>query len=306
MSSNHTRTMEGVPAVAAGAATWKDWLSLTKPEITFLVTISSLAGFILGSVGSVDGWTLLWAMIGIPLTSAGGCALNQYLESDLDADMKRTAQRPIPASRIQADHAKWDGLGVLAAGLGILCPLTNPLTGVMAAFTVALYLWVYTPMRRRSTWNTLVGTIPGALPVLGGWTAATGNLGIGGWILFGVLLAWQMPHFFSLAWMYRKDYGNSAFLMLPSSDKQGDRTARQMIGFTLVMIVFSVLPVVVGLSSWVYLAGALTLGIWFLLPVGRFWYTRSVKDARAVLKASVMYIPLLLAAIILDRLFIQL
>ena len=301
VSRSHTLTS---PAPAQ-AATWRDWLVLTKPEITFLVTISSLAGFVLASTGGIDGWTLLWAMIGIPLTSAGGCALNQVMEAGFDAGMKRTANRPIPSGRIKLDHAKWFGLGLLAAGLGILCPLTNPLTGVMAAATVALYLWVYTPMKRRSTWNTLVGTIPGALPVLGGWTAASGTFGWGGWVLFGVLLCWQMPHFFSLAWMYRKDYGNSVFLMLPSQDENGQRTARQMIGYSLGMIGFSLAPVFLDLSSWAYLVGAVLLGLWFLKPVGRFWYTRSVQDARSVLKASVMYIPLLLAAIILDRILTQ-
>lgn len=287
------------------AATWRDWLTLTKPEITFLVTISSLAGFILASKGSVDGWTLFWAMVGIPLTSAGGCALNQVLEADLDASMKRTANRPIPAGRIGVNQAKWFSLLLIGAGVGILCPLTNPLTGVMAAATVALYIWVYTPLKQKSTWNTLVGTIPGALPVLGGWTAASGSLGAGGWALFGVLLCWQMPHFFALAWMYRKDYGESPFLMLPSADEHGDRTARQMVAYSVAMIGFSVLPVFLGLSDWAYFAGALVLGGWFMMHVGRFWYTRSVQHARAVLKASVMYIPLLLLAIILDRLFLM-
>jgi protoheme IX farnesyltransferase len=266
------------------------------------VTISSLAGFVMASTGGVDGWTLFWAMIGIPLTSAGGCALNQVLEVELDARMKRTANRPLPSGRIDVSHATWFAVGLIAAGVGILCPLTNPLTGVMAAMTVALYIWVYTPLKRKSTWNTLVGTIPGALPILGGWTAASGDVGAGGWALFGVLLCWQMPHFFALAWMYRKDYGESPFLMLPSGDEQGTRTALQMIVFSVLMIVFSVLPVSLGLSGMAYLVGALLLGGWFMVHVGRFWLTRSVQHARAVLKGSVMYIPLLLMAIILDRL----
>ncbi|MGA1495546.1 MAG: heme o synthase, partial [Rhodothermales bacterium] len=214
MNLSRTRSI----ATPAAPATWKDWLTLTKPEITFLVTISSLAGFVMASTGGVDGWTLFWAMIGIPLTSAGGCALNQVLEVELDARMKRTANRPLPSGRIDVSHATWFAVGLIAAGVGILCPLTNPLTGVMAAVTVALYIWVYTPLKRKSTWNTLVGTIPGALPILGGWTAASGDVGAGGWALFGVLLCWQMPHFFALAWMYRKDYGESPFLMLPSGD----------------------------------------------------------------------------------------
>lgn len=298
MNPSRTRSL-AAPAVSA---TWRDWLTLTKPEITFLVTISSLAGFILASSDGVDGWTLLWAMVGIPLTSAGGCALNQVLEVEPDASMKRTANRPLPAGRIPVKHATWFALGLIAAGVGILCPLTNPLTGVMAALTVALYIWVYTPLKRKSTWNTLVGTIPGALPVLGGWTAASGSFGAGGWALFGVLLCWQMPHFFALAWMYRKDYGESPFLMLPSGDKKGDQTAFQMILFSFLMIVFSIAPVVLGLSGIAYLIGAIAFGAWFMVHVGRFWQTRSVQHARAVLKASVMYIPLLLAAIILDRL----
>ena len=297
--------IQSAPGQTAAVATWRDWLTLTKPEITFLVAISSLAGFILASKGSVDGWTLFWAMVGIPLTSAGGCALNQVLEADFDASMKRTANRPIPAGRIGIQEAKWFSLLLIGAGVGILCPLTNPLTGVMAAVTVALYIWVYTPLKRKSTWNTLVGTIPGALPVLGGWTAASGSLGAGGWALFGVLLCWQMPHFFALAWMYRKDYGDSPFLMLPSVDDGGHRTARQMVAYSILMIGFSVLPVFLGLSDWAYLAGALLLGSWFMAHVGRFWFTRSVQHARTVLKASVMYIPLLLLAIILDRLFLM-
>jgi len=298
MNLSRTRSI----ATPAAPATWKDWLTLTKPEITFLVTISSLAGFVMASTGGVDGWTLFWAMIGIPLTSAGGCALNQVLEVELDARMKRTANRPLPSGRIDVSHATWFAVGLIAAGVGILCPLTNPLTGVMAAMTVALYIWVYTPLKRKSTWNTLVGTIPGALPILGGWTAASGDVGAGGWALFGVLLCWQMPHFFALAWMYRKDYGESPFLMLPSGDEQGTRTALQMIIFSVLMIVFSVLPVSLGLSGMAYLLGALLLGGWFMVHVGRFWLTRSVQHARAVLKGSVMYIPLLLMAIILDRL----
>ncbi|NBW92850.1 MAG: protoheme IX farnesyltransferase [Bacteroidetes bacterium] len=298
MNLSRTRSI----ATPAAPATWKDWLTLTKPEITFLVTISSLAGFVMASTGGVDGWTLFWAMIGIPLTSAGGCALNQVLEVELDARMKRTANRPLPSGRIDVSHATWFAVGLIAAGVGILCPLTNPLTGVMAAVTVALYIWVYTPLKKKSTWNTLVGTIPGALPILGGWTAASGDVGAGGWALFGVLLCWQMPHFFALAWMYRKDYGESPFLMLPSGDEQGTRTALQMIIFSVLMIVFSVLPVSLGLSGMAYLVGALLLGGWFMVHVGRFWLTRSVQHARAVLKGSVMYIPLLLMAIILDRL----
>lgn len=299
MSQSKTVVIKAHQQVAS--ATWKDWFALTKPEITFLVTISALAGFVMASEAGIHGWTLFWTLVGIPMTSAGGCTLNHYLERDLDAKMKRTLGRPIPAGRIAPEKAKWFGFALVAAGVGILCPLTNPLTGVLAAATVSLYLFVYTPMKRKSTLNTLVGTIPGALPVLGGWTAATGGLGLGGWALFGVLLCWQMPHFYSLAWMYRKDYEKGGFAMITINDTDGNSTARQILWFSLGMIFFSVIPVVMGLSSWIYLTGALLLGLWFLVPVLRFYSSRSVLHARAVLKVSVLYIPLLLAAIILDR-----
>lgn len=283
-------------------ATFRDWLMLTKPEITFLVTISALAGFVLASPDGIDGWTLLWAMIGIPLTSAGGCAMNHWLERDLDGEMKRTAARPLPSGRIRPEAGAWFGMLLIGAGLGILCPLTNPLTGVLAAVTVALYLFVYTPLKRKTTLNTLVGTIPGALPVLGGWTAASGTLGPAGWALFAVLVCWQMPHFYSLAWMYRKDYGRAGYVMLTVNDESGRRTAFHMLAWTVGMIAFSVLPVVLGAVGLWYGAFALLLGAWFLRPVLEFRADRSALQARVVLKASVMYIPLLLGAIVIDRL----
>lgn len=301
MFENQSETVQISDEVAR--ATWRDWFSMTKPEITFLVTISALAGFVLASENGIDGWLLTWTLIGIALSSAGGCALNHYLEWELDGLMKRTANRPIPSGRIAPDQAKWFGIALIVAGVGLLCPLTNPLTGVLAAATVALYLLVYTPMKRKSSLNTLVGTLPGALPVLGGWTAATGSVDAGGWVLFGVLLCWQMPHFYALAWMYKKDYEKGGFAMLTVKDPEGTATARQMVIYTLGMIIFSVLPLFLGLSSWLYVAGALLLGGWFLLPVLRFYLSRSVLHAREVLKASVLYIPLLLLVIILDRLF---
>lgn len=292
------RTLE----VTAGNASFRDWLMLTKPEITFLVTISALAGFVLASPDGIDGWTLFWAMIGIPLTSAGGCVMNHWLERDLDGEMKRTAGRPLPSGRISSESAAWFGMLLIGAGLGILCPLTNPLTGVLAAVTVALYLFVYTPLKRKTTLNTLVGTIPGALPVLGGWTAASGTFGPAGWALFAVLVCWQMPHFYSLAWMYRKDYDRAGYIMLTVADDSGRRTAFHMLAWTVGMIACSVLPVFLGAAGLWYGACAVLLGAWFIRPVLGFRRERSAAQARVVLKASVMYIPLLLGAIVLDQL----
>ncbi len=281
----------------------RDYLVLTKPEITFLVTISALAGFVLGSPGGIDAWRLVVTLVGVALSSAGGCVLNHYLERDLDAEMRRTMDRPLPAGRIAPARAAAFGSLLVMAGVGLLCPLTNPLTGVMAAVTVALYLFVYTPLKRKTTWNTLAGTVPGALPALGGWTAATGNLHWGGWTIFAILVAWQMPHFLALAWMYRKDYGRARYAMLPVVEPTGRTTTRQTLFFSIVLFAAGVTPVWAGVAGWLYLSGALALGAWFMVPVTAFYRSRSVPDARRVLKATIYYIPALVVFIVLDHVF---
>lgn len=278
----------------------RDYFTLTKPEITFLVTISALAGFLLGSPAAIDGGKLVVTLVGVALSAAGGCVLNHYLERGLDGEMRRTMNRPLPAGRVSAGAAARFGALLVMAGVGLLCPLTNPLTGVLAAFTVALYLFVYTPLKRKTTWNTLIGTIPGALPALGGWTAATGGFGWGGWSIFGILVAWQMPHFLSLAWMYRKDYGRARYAMLPVVEPSGRSTVLQTSIFSALLLVASVTPFVAGVSGPVYLAGAVALGAWFAVPVVAFHRSRSVPDARRVLKATVYYIPCLVALIAVD------
>ncbi len=307
------RTLDEPTAVAATATpgtadetAWRsrllDYIQLTKPEITFLVTISALAGFVLGSPDDMDVWTLCWALIGIPLVSAGGAVLNHLQERFQDALMRRTASRPLPSGRIRPEHARVYGYVLIGAGLAILCPLTNPLTGVLAAIAVALYLYVYTPLKQITPYNTLIGTLPGALPALGGWTAATGSLGNGGWAMFAILLFWQMPHFMSLAWMYRKDYERAGFAMWTVEDPDGTKTVALTTTFSALMVAASVVPWLLDLSGWLYLFGSLVLGAWFLTLANKFRLTRSVQDARLVLKGSVWYIPLLLLLVVIDRL----
>ncbi len=280
-----------------------DYLALTKPEITFLVVLSSLAGFSLGSPSGVDIALLLITIVGIGLTSAGAGALNHYLERDRDLAMKRTASRPVPAGRIPALRARNFGVALTGVGLAILCPLVNPLTSVLAVLTVVLYLFVYTPMKRKTTLNTLVGTLPGALPVIGGYVAATNSLSSGAaWLLFGVLAFWQMPHFLSLAWMYRKDYGRGGFEMLPVHDKDGTATVRQTLLFTAATIASSfALAAVAGFGTLYLLLAIIGAGI-MIRPAVAFARSRSNADARRVLKASVVYIPVIVLAILLDRL----
>jgi len=278
-----------------------DYWDLTKPEISFLVTLSALAGFLLGSPEAVDGWRLCFALIGTALSAGGGGVLNHYLERHLDARMRRTANRPLPAGRIEPAHALFFGTTLILAGLATIVFLVNLLTTLLAAATVLLYLFVYTPLKRRTKYNTLVGTLPGALPALGGWTAATGSFGAGGWALFAILALWQMPHFLSLAWMYRKDYARAGYAMLPVVEPEGLSTTRQTLVFTLLLTLVSLLPTVVGVTGWTYLAGALVLDVWFLLPAYAFYRSRTTRDARRVLLGSILYIPLLVVVIFVDR-----
>lgn len=289
------------PSASLSPAVLRDYLTLTKPEISFLVTISALAGFLLGAPGAFNGWTLFFLLIGVALTSAGACVLNHYVEMDLDAQMKRTATRPLPSGRLAPKAARNFGYVLVAAGVGLLCPLTNPLTATLAGLTVVLYLYVYTPLKRKTTLNTLIGTIPGALPALGGWTAATGSIGGSGLAIFAVLAFWQMPHFFSLAWMYRKDYGRGGYAMLPVVKPDGQATAFQTVAYTVALIGASIVPTLLGNTGLLYAGAAFVLGLWFLRPTITFYRTRTVHDARRVLKASIVYIPMLVLLILLDR-----
>lgn len=281
----------------------RDYLTLTKPEISFLVTVSAFAGFLLGSPAGLDGTILLFTLIGTGLCAGGVGMLNHCREHALDAQMKRTAARPIPTGRIPLKHAEWTGTGMVCAGVGVLCPLVNPPTAVLAALTAILYLYVYTPLKRHTKYNTLIGTIPGALPALGGYVAATGTFGLSGWVIFAILVCWQMPHFLSLAWMYRNDYARGNYAMLPVLEPSGDSTAYQIIAFTVLLLGISVLPTVTGPMGWIYLVGVIPLGLWFLLTALQFHLERTGIRARRVLKASIVYVPALVVLLTVDWLF---
>lgn len=295
---SHTSTT--ATPTSAGAVL-RGYLELAKPEISFLVVLSAMGGFLLGSPEAIDGWRLLVTLVGVGLTAGGAGALNHYLERELDARMRRTQDRVLPAGVLSPRAARTYGIALVVAGVALLCPLVNPLTAILAAATAALYLFVYTPLKRRTKYNTLVGTLPGALPALGGYTAATGHFGWPGWALFVILLAWQMPHFLSLAWMYRKDYARGGYRMLPVVEPDGDSTAAQMVGFTALLAVASLTPAVVTPSlGGLYLTGAVLLGGWFLVETARFYRFRTGRRARRVLMASIWYVPALIALIVLD------
>lgn len=282
-------------------AVYRDYLELTKPEITLLVVLSALGGFLLAPPQFFDLGTMFYLLVGVTMTAGGASVLNHWLERERDGSMRRTMNRPLPAGRIPGDHARNFGFLLLASGVGLLCPLTNPLTGVLALTSAVLYLFVYTPLKHVTSWNTLIGTVPGALPALGGWTAATGSFGWGGWSIFLILAAWQMPHFLALAWMYKKDYARGGHVMLPVEDPSGRSTVSQTLFYTALLAGLSLLPLYLSLAGWVYGIFAAILGAWFLRESWVFYQSYSVQDARRVLKVSIYYVPALVLGILSDR-----
>jgi protoheme IX farnesyltransferase len=277
------------------------YVELTKPRITFLIVLTSAAGFGLASRTGVDYVALLGALFGIALLSSGIATLNQYAERDLDAMMRRTAGRPLPTGKV----APWEALA-FGAGLTILAEiyllvLVNPLSALLGLTVIAGYLFGYTPLKTRSSLSTVVGAFPGAVPPLIGWTAATGTLSIEAWVLFAILFLWQFPHFLAIAWMYREDYSRAGILMLPVVEPDGRVTAQQIVVYTLMLIPVSLLPTVLGLSGRIYFFGALLLGLLFLYSSVRAAFSMSRQQARQLLLASVLYLPLLFVLMVANK-----
>lgn len=282
----------------------KPWayVVLTKPDVTFLVVITTIAGFYLGSNGPIDWVLMLHTLAGTLLVACGTAAMNQYVERKMDAMMRRTASRPLPSGLLRPKEVLLFGLGTIVAGAAWLALLVNGLAALVALATSVLYLGLYTPLKTRTTLSTAVGAIPGALPPLIGWAAARGSLSLGGWVLFAILFFWQFPHFMAIAWMYREDYARAGIRMLPVVDRKGDSTFRQIIWTSAVLVWVSALPAVVGMAGKYYFFGALILGM-ILLQVG-LWANRTRTNVRAkwLMHATVAHIPLLLAWLIVDRL----
>jgi protoheme IX farnesyltransferase len=278
------------------------YVALTKPDVTFLVVITTVAGFYLGSRGPLDWPLLLHTLGGTLLVAAGTAALNQYIEREMDSVMRRTAARPLPSGTLQPREVLIFGVTSIVLGAAWLLLAVNWLAALVAVATSVLYLGLYTPLKTRTTLSTAVGAIPGALPPLIGWAAARGSLSLGGWVLVAILFFWQFPHFMAIAWMYREDYARAGIQMLPVVDKNGDATFRQIITTSAILVWVSALPSVVGMAGIGYFFGALVLGM-ILLQVG-LWANRSRTNLRAkwLMHATVAHIPILLAWLVLDRL----
>lgn len=277
------------------------YLELSKPRILVMVLVSTIIGFVMGSVNALDWAPLFWALTGTGLTAAGAGALNHYLERNYDVLMDRTKNRPIPAGLVTPNEAFIFGIILVIIGSALLVVKINALTGFLSVLTAFLYILVYTPLKRLTWLNTSIGSIPGALPPLGGWAAATGSLDTGAWILFGILYLWQHPHFYAIAWMCRKDYEKAGFKMLPVLEPDGSRTMRQVFWHLFLLIPISVLPYISGMMGGVYAIGVLCLAFGFLASAIPLAKSLSDSAALLLLKASVYYLPALLLLMILDR-----
>ncbi|MFZ3216786.1 MAG: heme o synthase [Candidatus Acidiferrales bacterium] len=277
------------------------YVVLTKPDVTFLVVITTVAGFYLGSSGPLEWARLMQTLCGTLLVAGGTAALNQYVERDMDALMRRTAARPLPLGILQPREVLIFGVATVVAGTLWLAIAVNALAAFIALATSVSYLGAYTPLKTRTTFATAVGAIPGALPPLIGWAAARGSLSSGAWVLFAILFFWQFPHFMAIAWMYREDYGRAGIQMLPVVDRQGHRTFRLIIATSAILIPVSLLPAVMGMAGIHYFYGALLLGLLLLLVSA--WANRVRTNVRAkwLMHATVAHIPLLLGWMILDK-----
>lgn len=277
------------------------YLELTKPRITLLIVLTSAAGFGLASRGNLNYAALTSALFGIALLSSGIATLNQYMERDLDGLMRRTAGRPLPSGKLLPWEAMAFGVGLTVAAEIYLLAFVNPLSAMLGLTVIAGYLFGYTPLKTRTSLSTLVGAFPGAVPPLIGWTAARGELSIEGWVLFAILFLWQFPHFLAIAWMYREDYSRAGILMLPVVEPNGRVTGQQIVVYTLMLIPVSLLPTILGMSGKVYFYGAIVLGLLFLYSSLRAAFSLSRQQARRLLLASVLYLPLLFILMVLNK-----
>lgn len=278
-----------------------DFLELTKPRIVSLVLITTSVGFYLGSAGLLDYGLLLQTLIGTALAAGGTLALNQLIEHEDDAKMQRTRTRPLPAARLQPRDALIFGTVITAGGLVYLAGRVNGLSALVTAAIVVSYLFVYTPLKKKTSLCTLVGAVPGALPPVIGWAAVRGSVDVEAWILFAIMFLWQMPHSLAIAWLYREDYRRAGFQLLPVVNPDGRSTGRQVLNNCLALLAVGLLPTLIGLAGPFYFCAALLLGGMFLWYSVRLAVLRSHQAARHLLFASLIYLPILLAIMAFDK-----
>lgn len=277
------------------------YFELTKPRIAFMLVLTSAAGFYLGSAGGFNAGLFFNAMLGITLLAFGVATLNQYIERNIDTLMERTAKRPLPSGRLTPLEALIFGTVLCAVAEVYLLFLVNGLTALLGLTVIVGYVLLYTPLKTRTTASTAIGALPGAMPPLMGWTAASGNITLGAWALFVLLFLWQFPHFLAIASMYKDQYAKAGILMLPVVEKDGRITARQIVLFTVMLLPVSLAPFFLNFAGMFYLAGAVLLGIWFLWTSVAAARAKTVEKSRKLLLVSVLYLPAIFALMVLDH-----
>ncbi len=288
----------------------RDYIELTKPRITWLILMSTAIGYFFGLPGQAKWWdflknvpflSLFFTVLGTGLLASGTAALNQWYEREADRKMRRTAMRPLPSGRMSPRGALLFGIALSVAGFVALWLGVNLISALVGAFTLASYLFLYTPMKQRTWWSTTVGAVPGAMPPLIGYAAAAGAISRESLVLAAILFLWQFPHFYSIAWMYKEDYAKAGIRMLPVVEPDGRSTARQIVLYGIALIPVSLAPAFLGMSGRIYLVGALFLGLWFLYSGVRVALDRTTARARRVLVSSVLYLPLIYGLMLIDR-----
>jgi len=298
MSSNAaTLTVNGATALRRAA----DYFELAKPRVVLMVLITAFVGFYLGSAEVPNYLRLLQMLFGTALAAGGTLALNQYLERDTDALMERTRRRPLPDGRVQPREALWFGIALVLAGLGYLALAVNLLSMLVTGFITLSYLALYTPMKPRSSLCMLIGAVPGALPPVIGWTAARGSLDVIAWVLFAIMFLWQVPHTLAIARLYCADYAKAGIQFLPVIEPDGASTNRQVVSHSAALLAVSLLPTLLGAAGAVYFIVAFVLGVGFLVYGIRLVLQSTLKRARQLLFASLIYLPVLLLIMALDR-----
>ena len=278
------------------------YIALTKPDVSLLVLMTTAAGFYMGARGPMPWLHMLHVIFGTTMIAAGTAALNHYIERESDRFMRRTASRPLPTGQLTPAEALRFGLALALAGAADLYVSAGSLACLLGVFTSLSYLLAYTPLKKRTVWATFIGAIPGAIPPMIGWTAATGKLGTGAWLLFAILFLWQFPHFHAISWRYREDYARAGILMLPVVDKDGTRTFRQIVLYAASLVAVSLLPAIMGFAGMLYFFGALVTCTGLVQVC--LWAASAKTNTRAkwLMHATVLHIPILLGLMMYDKL----
>ena len=289
--------------LSAGGSRLADFLALTKPRLNSLVIVTSGVGYVLGSTGRFDFFGFLHTLVGSALVAGGAAALNQVAERDIDQAMDRTRRRPMPTGRVNPGEARVFGLVLAAIGVLQLVLGANLLAAMVALATCVSYVAIYTPLKRRTQWATVVGAVPGALPVVIGWAAARGELGVEAWSLFGIVFLWQLPHFHALAWIYREDFRRAGLPLMAVVDPDGRRNARHALVYSLLLLPVSLTPTLIGLTGRFYAGAAFGFGVAFVILAKRFADEQSPTRARSLFVGSLVYLPLLWGLMVANSVF---